>query len=135
MTLQKDVLNDSRYSKYLDYGFVGLVETMGSDNSIAQSARVSYGRNSEEKTTNEDANLIRYLMKHHHTSPFEMAELRFHLKIPIFVMRQHVRHRMSSINEYSGRYSVMSDEFYLPVNERMSEQSKDNKQMSRRIIK
>lgn len=88
------------------------------------------GGNTVVRTTAENTHLIRYMMRHHHTSPFEMAELRFHLKIPVFVMRQHVRHRTASINEYSGRYSVMSDEFYLPETDRMQGQSTDNKQMS-----
>jgi len=116
--------------KYLDHGFVVLTDSMGNDSSIAESARVSYGGDRKTRTVQEDTNLIRYMMRHRHTSPFEMVELKFLLKIPIFVMRQHIRHRTASVNEYSGRYSVMSDEFYLPELNRLQGQSTDNKQMS-----
>lgn len=122
--------NDSRYSRYLDYGFVGLVETMGSDSIIAQSARVSYGNNNSVTDVEKDTHLLRYMMRHNHTSPFEMGEVRFHLKIPIFAMRQHIRHRTFSTSEYSGRYSKMSDEMYMPPASRFQMQSQDNKQMS-----
>lgn len=128
MTKQNEILNDPRYISVLDHGFVGLVEHMGSDSSIAQSARVSYGEGT--KKVSEDRNLIRYLIRHKHTSPLEMVEFRFHIKMPIFVARQWVRHRTANINEYSGRYSVMSDEFYIPELDRIQPQSKTNNQGS-----
>lgn len=104
---------------------------MGADSTIAQSARVSYGKNNSAIDTVRDTSLIRYMLRHRHTSPFEMCEVRFHLKIPIFVMRQHIRHRTANVNEYSGRYSVMSDEFYFPEwGERDFGQSETNKQKS-----
>ncbi|OLD79842.1 MAG: thymidylate synthase, flavin-dependent, partial [Ignavibacteria bacterium 13_1_40CM_2_61_4] len=90
--------------KCLNAGFVRLVDYMGGDESIVQAARVSYGRGT--KTVNEDRGLIRYLMRHMHTTPFEMVELKFHVKLPIFVARQWIRHRTANVNEYSGRYSV-----------------------------
>src|SRR5215475_4519883 len=96
----------------LDNGFVYLVDYMGGDESIVQAARVSYGKGT--KTVNEDRGLIRYLMRHLHTTPFEMVELKFHVKLPIFVARQWIRHRTANVNEYSGRYSVMDREFYVP---------------------
>jgi len=117
---------DENYVKYLDYGFVGLVDTMGSDEAIVQAARVSYGNGT--KGTRNDRALIRYLVKHRHTSPLEMCEVKFHLKMPIFVMRQHVRHRTANLNEYSGRYSIMSDEFYVPDKANLKPQSVINKQ-------
>ena len=117
---------DNGYLKYLDHGFVGLIDTMGSDEAIVQAARVSYGKGT--KGTSNDRALIRYLIKHKHTSPIEMCEVKFHLKMPIFVMRQHVRHRTANLNEYSGRYSIMSDEFYIPDRENLKPQSVSNKQ-------
>jgi thymidylate synthase (FAD) len=128
MTLWSQVEHDPSYAKYLDHGFVGLVDKMGDDAAIVQAARVSYG--SGTKSVNEDRGLIRYLVRHMHTSPLEMVEFKFHLKMPIFVMRQHVRHRMASLNEYSGRYSVMTDEFYIPEVDRLQTQSSINKQGS-----
>jgi thymidylate synthase (FAD) len=128
MTLQKDVLNNPSYIPYLDHGFVGLKDVMGNDKSIVEAARVSYGDGT--KTVSEDRSLIRYLVKNYHTTPLEMVEFKFHIKIPIFVMRQHVRHRMATINEYSGRYSIMTDEFYIPPKDRLQAQSKTNKQGS-----
>ena len=107
-----------------------MIGVMGNDRTIDNAARVSYGGNEKERTDKEVTNLIRYLYRNHHTSPFEMVELMFHLKMPIFVMRQHVRHRTASLNEYSGRYSVMSDEFYLPSISREMGQSTNNKQQS-----
>lgn len=112
--------------KCLDKGFVRLVDVMGDDNSIVQAARVSYGKGT--KTLREDRALIRYLMRHSHTSPFEMVELKFHVKLPIFVARQWIRHRTANVNEYSGRYSEMRDEFYLPEPNQIHSQSSDNKQ-------
>ena len=110
----------------LDYGFVYLVDYMGNDQSIEQAARVSYG--SGTRKVNETKGLIRYLMRHEHTTPFEMVELKFHAKMPIFVARQWVRHRTASINEYSGRYSILDKEFYIPEPEVIAHQSKSNKQ-------
>lgn len=110
----------------LNAGFVRLVDYMGGDESIVQAARVSYGKGT--KTVHEDRGLIRYLMRHMHTTPFEMVELKFHVKLPIFVARQWIRHRTANVNEYSGRYSVMKDEFYVPDSEAIHYQSKRNKQ-------
>ncbi len=112
----------------LDKGFVRLVDWMGSDQRIVQSARVSYGEGT--KTVREDKGLIDYLMRHAHTSPFEQVNFTFHVKMPIFVARQIVRHRTAKINEISGRYSILKDEFYEPDVSRMVKQSKDNKQGS-----
>ncbi|MDD5764954.1 MAG: FAD-dependent thymidylate synthase [Candidatus Marinimicrobia bacterium] len=110
----------------LDHGFVRLVDYLGGDKRIAQSARVSYG--SGTKTIREDAALIDYLLGHQHTSPFEQVVMTFHCKMPIFVARQWIRHRSARINEISGRYSVMKDEFYTPDEESIRFQSKDNRQ-------
>lgn len=112
--------------KCLDHGFVRLVDYMGDDSSIVQAARVSYGKGT--KTVREDRFLIRYLMRHRHTTPFEMVEFKFHVKLPIFVARQWIRHRTANVNEYSGRYSEMKDEFYLPEPEQLRPQSKTNRQ-------
>ncbi len=110
----------------LDKGFVRLVDYMGGDARVVQSARVSYGAGT--KTVREDAGLINYLMKHGHTSPFEQVVLTFHVKTPIFVARQWVRHRTARMNEISGRYSVMADEFYVPQAEHVRPQSNKNRQ-------
>jgi len=110
----------------LDHGFIYLVDAMGGDPSIVQAARVSYGLGT--KSVHEDRGLIRYLMRHDHTTPFEMVELKFHVKMPIFVARQWIRHRTASVNEYSGRYSVMPDEFYVPEAEHVTVQSTGNRQ-------
>src|SRR3954470_11604344 len=112
--------------KVPSHGFVRLVDYMGSDQSIVQAARVSYGEGT--KTVREDRGLIRYLMRHDHTTPFEMVVLKFHIKAPIFVVRQWMRHRMASINEESARYSIMREEFHEPDWEDVGFQSKDNKQ-------
>lgn len=112
--------------KCLDKGFVRLVDLMGDDTSIVQAARVSYGKGT--KTVSEDRNLIRYLMRHRHTSPFEMVEYKFHVKLPIFVARQWIRHRTANVNEYSGRYSILPDEFYIPSPDDVRKQSRKNKQ-------
>jgi thymidylate synthase (FAD) len=117
---------DKNYVPVLDHGFVGLVDHMGSDGAVVQAARVSYG--SGTRQVQDDRNLIRYLMRHEHTTPFEMCEVKFHIKLPIFVMRQLVRHRTASMNEYSARYSVMTDEFYIPELEQIQPQSSSNKQ-------
>lgn len=110
----------------LDKGFVRLVDYMGGDERIVQAARVSYGAGT--KTVREDAGLIDYLLRNQHTSPFEQVVLTFHIKMPIFVARQWVRHRTARMNEISGRYSVMQNEFYLPAQEDVAVQSTDNKQ-------
>ena len=108
------------------HGFVRLVDIMGSDGDIADAARVSYGKGT--RAVSDNRNLIRYLVRHKHTSPLEMASVKFHLKLPIFVMRQLVRHRTAKLNEYSGRYSIMSDDCYAPELEYIQPQSKTNKQ-------
>jgi thymidylate synthase (FAD) len=110
----------------LNHGFVRLVDYMGGDSRIVQSARVSYGDGT--KTVREDAALIDYLLRHQHTSPFEQVVLTFHVKMPIFVARQWIRHRTARVNEISGRYSIMRDEFYLPADMDVAKQSTDNKQ-------
>src|SRR3989344_2528760 len=110
----------------LDHGFVYLVDYMGCDESIAQAARVSYGK--WTKKVNEDRGLIRYLRRHLHTTPSEFVEFKFHCKMPIFVARQWIRHRTANVNEYSGRYSKMLDEFYLPEPAVLKKQSADNRQ-------
>ncbi len=107
-------------------GFVKLLDVMGDDEEVENSARISYGEGTRK--VSQTRNLIRYLMRHRHTSPFEMCEVKFHLKLPIFIMRQLVRHRMANLNEYSGRYSVMSDEFYLPEGDYLAKQSTTNNQ-------
>lgn len=112
--------------KCLDHGFVRLVDVMGDDGSIVQAARVSYGAGT--KTVREDRGLIRYLMRHKHTTPFEMVEFKFHIKLPIFIARQWIRHRTANVNEYSGRYSIMKDDFYLPELDQIRPQSQTNRQ-------
>jgi thymidylate synthase (FAD) len=112
----------------LDQGFVRLVDYLGGDARIVQSARVSYGAGT--KTVREDKGLIHYLYRNQHTSPFEQVQLTFHVKLPIFVARQWVRHRTARLNEVSGRYSIMQDEFYVPESDRIQYQSTDNKQGS-----
>jgi thymidylate synthase (FAD) len=110
----------------LDHGFVRVVDYMGNDASIVQAARVSYGKGT--KKTREDAGLIRYLLRHRHTTPFEMCEIKFHIKLPIFIARQWIRHRTANVNEYSGRYSIMDKEFYVPAPEHLAAQSTSNRQ-------
>ncbi len=110
----------------LDHGFVRVVDYMGDDAAIVQAARVSYGRGT--KQVREDRGLIRYLMRHRHTTPFEMCELKLHVKLPIFVARQWIRHRTANVNEVSGRYSVLDREFYLPRPEDLAVQAVNNKQ-------
>ncbi|HOV24693.1 MAG TPA: FAD-dependent thymidylate synthase, partial [Candidatus Marinimicrobia bacterium] len=112
--------------KVLDHGFIRLVDYMGGDSRIVQSARVSYGKGT--KSVREDEALIDYLMRHQHTSPFEQVVLTFHCKMPIFIARQWIRHRAARVNEISGRYSVMEDEFYLPEETAIQYQNKDNRQ-------
>ncbi len=110
----------------LDHGFVRVIDYMGDDDAIVQAARVSYGRGT--KRVHEDAGLIRYLMRHRHTTPFEMCEIKFHVKLPIFVARQWVRHRTANVNEYSARYSVLDKEFYVPSPDHLASQSATNRQ-------
>ena len=110
----------------LDHGFVRVIDYMGDDSAVVQAARVSYGRGTRK--VSEDAGLIRYLMRHRHSTPFEMCEIKFHVKLPIFVARQWIRHRMANINEYSARYSVMDREFYIPAPEHLAAQSSSNRQ-------
>ena len=109
-----------------DHGFVKLLDVMGDDEEVENAARISYGEGTRK--VSQTRNLIRYLMRHKHTSPFEMCEVKFHIKLPIFIMRQLVRHRTANLNEYSGRYSVMSDEFYLPQGDYLQKQSTTNNQ-------
>ncbi len=110
----------------LDHGFIRVVDYMGDDSAIVQAARVSYGKGT--KQTNEDRGLLRYLMRHWHSTPFEMCEMKFHIKLPFFVARQWIRHRTANVNEYSARYSIMDKEFYLPSIEDICKQSVINKQ-------
>ena len=110
----------------LDHGFVRVVDYMGDDSSIVQAARVSYGKGTKKVST--DSGLIKYLMRHRHSTPFEMCEIKYHVKLPIFVARQWIRHRTANVNEYSARYSILDREFYIPEPGKMSSQSKTNKQ-------
>lgn len=123
-----DELEDILYEALpvLDHGFIRVVDYMGDDSAIVQAARVSYGRGT--KKANEDRGLIRYLMRHWHTTPFEMCEIKLHVKLPIFVARQWVRHRTANINEYSARYSILDKEFYVPKPEVLAAQSSVNMQ-------
>lgn len=122
---QAEALLDQRLP-VLDEGFVRLVDYLGGDDRIVQAARVSYGAGT--KSVRQDRELIDYLLRHHHTSPFEQVILTFHVKMPIFVARQWIRHRTARLNEISGRYSVMRDEFYVPEPEAVRFQSKRDKQ-------
>ncbi len=110
----------------LDHGFVRVVDYMGDDAAIVQAARVSYGRGT--KRVQEDRGLIRYLLRHRHTSPFEMCEIKLHVKLPMFVARQWIRHRTANVNEYSARYSILDREFYLPDAQQLAAQSSSNRQ-------
>lgn len=110
----------------LDHGFVRVVDYMGDDNAIVQAARVSYGKGT--KQVNQDRGLIRYLMRHWHTTPFEMCEIKFHIKLPIFIARQWIRHRTANVNEYSARYSILDKEFYIPEPQLIAPQSSANHQ-------
>jgi thymidylate synthase (FAD) len=110
----------------LDHGFVRVIDYMGDDAAIVQAARVSYGRGT--RRVSEDAGLIRYLMRHRHSTPFEMCEIKYHVKLPIFVARQWIRHRTANVNEYSARYSILDREFYLPAPEYLAAQSAVNRQ-------
>ena len=110
----------------LDHGFIRVVDYMGNDTSIVQAARVSYGKGT--KKVNTDSGLIKYLMRHWHSTPFEMCEIKYHVKLPIFIARQWIRHRTANVNEYSARYSILDKEFYLPNNENLAAQSQINRQ-------
>ena len=110
----------------LDHGFVRVIDYMGDDAAVVQAARVSYGKGT--KRVSEDRGLIHYLMRHRHTTPFEMCEIKYHVKLPIFVARQWIRHRTANVNEYSARYSILDNEFYIPAPEQLAAQSKRNRQ-------
>jgi thymidylate synthase (FAD) len=110
----------------LDHGFVRVIDYMGDDGAIVQAARVSYGRGT--RRVSEDRGLINYLMRHRHTTPFEMCEIKYHVKLPIFVARQWIRHRTANVNEYSARYSILDNEFYIPAPEHLAAQASTNRQ-------
>src|SRR5689334_3755878 len=116
----------------LDHGFVRVIDYMGDDAAVVQAARVSYGKGT--KKVNEDRGLIQYLMRHRHTTPFEMCEIKYHVKLPIFVARQWIRHRTANVNEYSARYSILDNEFYLPAPEQLAAQSRSNRQGRAEVI-
>ncbi|HEY6334812.1 MAG TPA: FAD-dependent thymidylate synthase [Alphaproteobacteria bacterium] len=108
----------------LDHGFVRVIDYMGDDGAVVQAARVSYGKGT--KKVSEDRGLINYLMRHRHTTPFEMCEIKYHVKLPIFVARQWIRHRTANVNEYSARYSILDREFYIPAPDQLAAQSQSN---------
>ncbi len=110
----------------LDHGFLRVIDYMGDDSAVVQAARVSYGKGT--KKVSEDAGLIKYLMRHRHSTPFEMCEIKFHVKLPIFVARQWIRHRTANVNEYSARYSILDREFYVPAPEQLGAQAVVNRQ-------
>jgi len=116
----------------LDHGFIRVVDYMGDDSSIVQAARVSYGKGTKKVST--DSGLIKYLMRHRHSTPFEMCEIKYHVKLPIFIARQWIRHRTANVNEYSARYSILDKEFYLPAKEHLAAQSSINRQGRGQII-
>jgi thymidylate synthase (FAD) len=116
----------------LDRGFVRVVDYMGDDASIVQAARVSYGRGTRK--VSEDRGLINYLMRHRHTTPFEMCEIKYHVKLPIFVARQWIRHRTANVNEYSARYSILDNEFYVPATEHLAAQATTNRQGREQVL-
>ncbi len=110
----------------LDHGFIRVIDYMGDDSAITQAARVSYGKGT--KAVSNDEGLIRYLMRHWHSTPFEMCEIKLHVKLPVFVARQWIRHRTANVNEYSARYSILDREFYIPAPENLAAQSSTNNQ-------
>src|ERR1051326_4458945 len=120
----EEILYEER--RVLDHGFVRVVDYMGDDGAIVQAARVSYGLGT--RRVNEDRGLINYLMRHRHTTPFEMCEIKYHVKLPIFVARQWIRHRTANVNEYSARYSILDNEFYIPAPEHLAAQASVNRQ-------
>ena len=117
----------------LDHGFIRVVDYMGDDTSIVQAARVSYGKGTKKVST--DSGLIKYLMRHWHSTPFEMCEIKYHVKLPIFIARQWIRHRTANVNEYSARYSILDKEFYLPASEHLAAQSQINRQGRGDVLK
>ncbi len=123
-----DKIEEKLFTIYpvLDHGFVRVIDYMGDDSAIVQAARVSYG--SGTKKSQDDNSLIRYLMRHWHSTPFEMCEIKFHVKLPVFVARQWIRHRTANVNEYSARYSILDKEFYIPEEENLASQSNINNQ-------
>jgi len=125
---QAPALEDILYTplNVLDHGFVRVIDYMGNDEAIVQAARVSYGRGT--KSVRNDAGLINYLMRHRHSTPFEMCEIKYHVKLPVFVARQWIRHRTANVNEYSARYSILDKEFYIPSPEHLAAQSETNRQ-------
>ena len=116
----------------LDRGFIRVVDYMGDDGAIVQAARVSYGRGTRK--VSEDRGLINYLMRHRHTTPFEMCEIKYHVKLPIFVARQWIRHRTANVNEYSARYSILDNEFYVPAPEHLAAQATTNRQGREQVL-
>src|SRR6202451_2541437 len=110
----------------LDHGFVRVIDYMGDDAAVVQAARVSYGKGT--RRVSEDRALIHYLMRHQHTTPFEMCEIKYHVKLPIFVARQWIRHRTANVKQYSARYSILDNEFYLPAPDQLAAQSVSNRQ-------
>lgn len=110
----------------LDHGFIRVIDYMGDDAAVVQAARVSYGKGTRK--VSEDRGLIDYLMRHRHTTPFEMCEIKYHVKLPIFVARQWIRHRTANVNEYSARYSILDKEFYIPAPDQLAAQSHSNRQ-------
>ena len=116
----------------LDHGFIRVVDYMGDDEAIVQAARVSYGRGT--RRTSEDQGLINYLMRHRHTTPFEMCEIKYHVKLPIFVARQWIRHRTANVNEYSARYSILDNDFYIPAPEHLASQATTNRQGREQVL-
>ena len=117
----------------LDHGFIRVIDYMGDDNAIVQAARVSYGQGT--KKSRDDTGLIRYLMRHWHSTPFEMCEIKLHIKLPVFVARQWIRHRTANINEYSARYSILDREFYIPKEDQLASQSNVNNQGRGELLK
>ena len=117
----------------LDHGFIRVIDYMGDDNAIVQAARVSYGQGTRK--SRDDAGLIRYLMRHWHSTPFEMCEIKLHIKLPVFVARQWIRHRTANVNEYSARYSILEREFYIPNQDQLASQSKQNNQGRGAVLK
>ena len=122
---EKTHLTGLKYN-VLDHGFIRVIDVMGNDSAVVQAARVSYGDGT--KTKREDGGLINYLIKHRHTSPFEMCEIKLHIKLPMFIARQWIRHRTANVNECSARYSVLPEEYYIPKIEDIAPQSLQNKQ-------
>jgi thymidylate synthase (FAD) len=116
----------------LDRGFIRVVDYMGDDAAVVQAARVSYGRGTRK--VSEDQGLINYLMRHRHTTPFEMCEIKYHIKLPIFVARQWIRHRTANVNEYSARYSILDNEFYVPAVEHLAAQATMNRQGREQVL-